>query len=68
MAKAETTTDLAQRKTLYAEISKYVADKVYVLVPVARPVRMEAWTSAVGGYAVDATATQLNLKNTWVAK
>ena len=68
MAKADTTTDLTQRKALYAEISKYVADKVYVLVPVARPVRMEAWTSAVGGYAVDATATQLNLKNTWVAK
>jgi hypothetical protein len=45
-----------------------VADKAYVVVPVARPVRMEAWTSAVGGYAVDATATQLNLKNTWVAK
>jgi ABC-type transport system substrate-binding protein len=68
MAKADKTTDPTQRKALYAEISKYVADKAYVVVPIARPVRMEAWTSNVGGYAVDATATQLNLKNTWVAK
>lgn len=68
MAKAETTTDLAQRKAAYEEISKYVAEKAYVVVPVARPARMEAWVSAVGGYAVDATATRLNLKNTWLAR
>jgi len=68
MAKAETAADLTRRKALYQEISSYVAEKVYLLVPVSRPARMEAWTNAVGGYAVDATVTRLELKNTWVSK
>jgi peptide/nickel transport system substrate-binding protein len=68
MARAESTTDLAQRKALYKEISTYVAEKVYILVPVSRPARMEAWTGTVGGYTVDATVTRLQLKNTWLAK
>lgn len=67
MAAAASESDDSKRVTLYHQLAQYIADQCYLLVPYAKAVRGEAWTDKVGGYRPDATATRLELKNTWLA-
>ena len=68
MTAAENEPDQAKRVTLYQDLARYVADQAYLLVPYAKAVRAEVWSDKVHGYAPDATATRLNLKNAWVSR
>lgn len=68
MAAAENEPDQTKRVALYQDLARYIADQAYILVPYAKAVRAELWSDKVHGYAPDATATRLNLKNTWVSR
>jgi len=54
------------RRELYQEISDYIAEKAYQIVPYASPSAIEAWSPTLYGYQADATGTRRFLKNAWM--
>ena len=54
------------RRGLYKEISDYIAEHVYQIVPYAAPSQYEVWSQKLHGYDADATGTRIFLKNAWM--
>lgn len=51
------------RRAMYAEISEYIAENVYQIVPYASPYTIEAWSPELQDYTADATGTRIFLKH-----
>ncbi|GAA2405090.1 ABC transporter substrate-binding protein [Actinomadura vinacea] len=62
---AETVED---RRRAYGDINRYVAERVYMLVPYASPVNYDAWSTRLAGFKSDATGTRRFLKDAWIAE
>ncbi|QOC93414.1 ABC transporter substrate-binding protein [Micromonospora craniellae] len=67
MENAISTTDgIEARRTMYKEITDYIATNVYQIVPYASPSQFEVWSPKVQGYQADASGTRLFLKYAWM--
>lgn len=55
------------RSRMYKELNRYVAQRVYVLVPYASPTVYDVWSGKVAGFRTEASSTRMFLKNSWIA-
>jgi len=55
-----------ERRALYKQVTDYIAEHVYQLVPYAAPSQFEVWSDKLHGYDADATGTRVFLKNAWM--
>jgi peptide/nickel transport system substrate-binding protein len=51
------------RKQRYAEINRYIAERVYMLVPYAAPIAYDVWSPKVKNFEADLSGTRILLKN-----
>jgi hypothetical protein len=56
----------ADQARMYADIDRYVAGKVYVLVPYAAPVVYDVWSAKVKGLRSEPSSTRLFLQDAWL--
>ncbi|TYC18492.1 ABC transporter substrate-binding protein [Actinomadura syzygii] len=55
--------DDAERKRMYAEINRYVAERVYMVVPYAAPIAYDVWGPKLKKFEADPSGTRIFLKN-----
>ncbi|MER7794791.1 ABC transporter substrate-binding protein [Streptomyces sp. NPDC097640] len=55
------------RARMYKELNRYVAQRVYVLVPYASPTVYDVWSGKVAGFRTEASSTRMFLKDAWIA-
>ncbi|MDV8015706.1 ABC transporter substrate-binding protein [Rhodococcus sp. IEGM 1241] len=63
---AQVTTGNEDRKKMYDDISIYIAENSYMLVPYAAPIFVDSWSSKVKGFDADLSGTRLFLKDAWI--
>jgi len=61
-----TTGDNEERRGLYKQVTDYIAEHVYQIVPYASPSQFEVWSDKLHGYDADATGTRIFLQNAWM--
>lgn len=54
------------RKARYLEISEYIAEKAYQIVPYASPSAFDVWNPKLQGFEADSSGTRIFLKNAWM--
>lgn len=55
-----------ERRAMYSDINKYIAEHAYMIVPYASPLAIDVWSSKVHGFDADRSGTRIFLKNAWV--
>ncbi|WP_460340080.1 ABC transporter substrate-binding protein [Actinoallomurus acanthiterrae] len=61
----QTGSDQARAQT-YAAIDRYVAQRVYVLVPYAAPTVYDVWSKKLAGFKTEPSSTRMFLKDAWI--
>jgi peptide/nickel transport system substrate-binding protein len=55
------------RQPMYADINRYVAERVYMIVPYAAPTVYDVWSRKLAGFKTEPSSTRMFLKDAWIA-